>query len=99
MQALSSIETSVEIQVREATHHTPTAPDAAARAAAEPNRRSAGSAAPKNTRLQLGDLVRHGRYGSGRVLAHWPDGTVQVRFNRTARNRLVWPAFLESLSG
>lgn len=106
MQALSTIGTSSELQVREATHDTPSAllaerraVEAAEAAKGERTLRPIEAAPVADSRFRLGDLVRHGRYGAGRVQAHWPDGTVLVRFDRVGRNRLVWPSFLESASG
>lgn len=49
------------------------------------------------SRPQPGDAVRHGAYGQGRVLAHWPDGTLLVRFHRMPRSRLVPPSHLGRL--
>lgn len=97
MQALPTIEITSDLQVRQTTDHTLTAPVAEARGAvaARSGKRPGGPAAVADSRFRLGDAVRHGRFGSGRVQAHWPDGTVQVRFDRAARSRLVWPAFLE----
>lgn len=48
---------------------------------------------------RLGDPVRHGRYGAGMVKAHWPDGTILVRFDREAKSQLVWPSFLDRENG
>jgi hypothetical protein len=42
----------------------------------------------------LGDAVHHGQFGSGRVMAHWPDGTLLIRFEGGGKSRLVWPSFL-----
>lgn len=44
---------------------------------------------------RLGEKVGHARFGSGQVLAHWPDGRLLIRFDRAARNRLVWPSLLD----
>lgn len=43
---------------------------------------------------RLGDSVRHGRFGTGRVIAPWPDGTLLVRFDGEAKSRLIWPSLL-----
>ena len=42
----------------------------------------------------LGDAVHHDQFGSGRVMAHWPDGTLLVRFDGEVKSRLVWPSLL-----
>lgn len=47
---------------------------------------------------QLGEPVRHGQFGRGRVVAHWPDGTLLVRFEDMAKSRLVWPSFLDRVN-
>ena len=57
---------------------------------------ASSAAMPK---LRLGENVRHGRHGTGRVLAHWPDGTVLVRFDDMAKNQLIWPSFLDRANG
>jgi hypothetical protein len=43
---------------------------------------------------RLGEAVYHGLFGSGRVISHVPDGRLLVRFERSGRNRLVFPSFL-----
>jgi hypothetical protein len=43
---------------------------------------------------RLGDAVHHSQFGSGRVMAHWPDGTFLIRFEDEAKSRLVWPSLL-----
>ena len=48
---------------------------------------------------RLGEAVQHGKFGSGRVMAHWPDGTLLVRFEGMAKSRLVWPSFLDRVDG
>ena len=42
----------------------------------------------------IGSTVRHPQFGPGEVLANLPDGTVLVRFDRSTKNRPVWPGFL-----
>jgi hypothetical protein len=59
--------------------------------------RVASSAA--NPKLRLGENVRHSRFGTGWVLAHWSDGTVLVRFDNLAKNQLIWPSFLDRANG
>jgi hypothetical protein len=61
--------------------------------------RSGGTSSSAKPRLQLGEAVRHSRHGVGRVLAHWADGTVQVRFENLAENQLIWPSFLDRVNG
>jgi hypothetical protein len=58
-----------------------------------------GASSAANSKLRLGEIVRHSRYGAGRVLAHWPDGTVLVRFDGLAKNQLIWPSFLDRANG
>ncbi|MFQ5922834.1 MAG: hypothetical protein ACE5M4_08320 [Anaerolineales bacterium] len=49
--------------------------------------------------IRLGEAVRHSRYGTGWALAYWPDGTLLIRFDKEAKNRLVWPSFLDRVNG
>ena len=48
---------------------------------------------------RLGDAVHHSGYGTGRVMAHWPDGTLLVRFDREVKSQLVWPSLLDRVNG
>lgn len=81
--------------------HTPaiatakTAPIVRARKAAE----GIGSRSAAVSKLRLGATVRHAGFGTGQVIANWPDGTVIVRFEGASRNRKIWPAHLTRLSG
>jgi hypothetical protein len=43
---------------------------------------------------QLGSRVEHGGYGAGRIVSHFPDGRLLVRFDKENKNRLVFPSFL-----
>ena len=47
------------------------------------------------SKARLGEAVNHPGYGNGIVTARWPDGRLQVRFQRKARNRLVWPSHVD----
>ena len=60
---------------------------------------SQGTASGAKSKLRLGENVQHSRYGTGRVLAHWPGGTVLVRFDNLAKNQLIWPSFLDRAKG
>ncbi|MEE9513895.1 MAG: hypothetical protein V3V46_07435 [Anaerolineales bacterium] len=60
---------------------------------------SSGASSGANSKLRLGENVQHSRYGTGRVLAHWSDGTVLVRFDDLAKNQLIWPSFLDRANG
>jgi hypothetical protein len=44
---------------------------------------------------RIGEVVHHGRFGAGRVIAQWPDGRLQVKFADSARTRLIFPSFLD----
>jgi hypothetical protein len=44
---------------------------------------------------RLGQIVHHSRFGTGRVVAHWPDGTLLVKFDGAVKNRLVFPSLLD----
>jgi hypothetical protein len=55
-----------------------------------PNMVSSGIA----VNYRLGEAVHHGQFGSGRVMAHWPDGSLLVRFDGAAKSRLVFPSLL-----
>ena len=62
----------------------------------------AGATKAKNFRsnvtpaYRLGETVNHGGFGVGRVMAHWPDGRILIRFDGKARNQLVFPSLLSS---
>ena len=43
---------------------------------------------------RLGQIVHHSRFGTGQVVAHWPDGRLLVKFDGTVENRLVFPLLL-----
>ncbi len=58
-----------------------------------------GASSAAKAKLRLGENVRHSRYGTGRVLAHWADGTVLVRFDDLVKNELIWPSFLDRADG
>ena len=58
-----------------------------------------GSSSAMTSKPRLGETVRHSRYGKGRVLAHWPDGTLLIRFGNEAKNRLVSPSLLYRMNG
>ena len=60
---------------------------------------SRGASSGAKSKLLLGENVRHSRFGTGRVLAHWSDGTVLIRFDDLARNQLIWPSFLDRANG
>ncbi len=61
--------------------------------------RSNKSSSLTGSKPRLGESVRHSRHGNGEVLAHWPDGTLLVRFDNATKNRLVWPSFLDRVNG
>jgi len=44
---------------------------------------------------RLGQIVHHSRFGTGRVVAHWPDGRLQVKFDGEDKNRSVFPSLLD----
>jgi hypothetical protein len=106
MNTLSILKMSVEILSTGFTNHTlplKSAPrsanaDPAWKAATENGKGSRGASSAK-AKLQLGDAVRHSRHGVGRVLAHWADGTILVRFDNLAQNQLIWPPFLDRVDG
>jgi hypothetical protein len=106
MNTLSIVRMSVENLSTGFTNHTlplKSAPrsakvNPAQRAATENGKRSREASTAK-TKLQLGDAVRHSRHGVGRVLAHWADGTILVRFDNLTQNQLIWPSFLDRVNG
>jgi len=71
----------------------------AQRSVTESGMGSRGASPSSKTKLQLGEAVRHSRHGLGRVLAHWADGTILVRFDDLAQNQLIWPSFLDRVNG
>lgn len=53
-----------------------------------------GSPSLPNSKPRIGASVDHSRYGNGKVMAHYPDGTILVRFDNSAKNRRIWLSFL-----
>jgi hypothetical protein len=49
----------------------------------------------KTPRARLGDTVRHSVFGSGRILAFWPDGAYLVKFENGVGFRLISPHLLD----
>jgi len=45
--------------------------------------------------LQLGDTVRHGRFGTGQVMARLPDGRLQIRFDGVEKSLMIFPSLLQ----
>jgi hypothetical protein len=45
--------------------------------------------------LQLGDTVRHDRFGTGRVMARYPDGRMQIRFVGVGKSQMIFPSLLQ----
>lgn len=97
MEYLSSAPASQSAQARKVTHHTLTTRLASALSAVKRllERWQPGSPARGRGRLLLGAEVRHGGYGVGQVVSHWPDGRILVRFERLGENLLVWPSTLD----
>lgn len=87
----STFDTNSKVWLRDRTHAsvTPLRSDS----------RSAERSGTTTSRPRLGEAVHHSQYGDGQVLAHWPDGTLLVRFHSTAKSRLVWPSFLDIVNG
>jgi hypothetical protein len=50
------------------------------------------------TRYRIGDVVQHVQFGSGQVLAIWPDGRLQIRFETEGRNQLIFPSLVNTIS-
>jgi hypothetical protein len=48
----------------------------------------------KNKGYQIGQTVHHGDFGSGRIVAAWPDGRLLVKFTSRGDNLLVFPSLL-----
>lgn len=70
----------------------------AERSMTENTMRSSSPSSLTNSKLRLGEAVRHSRFGAGQVLAHWPDGTLLVQFDNAAKNQLIWPSFLSRVN-
>jgi hypothetical protein len=103
MSILATVENSIELRSHHITHD-PAAPSRIDTASAERSRtenkmRSINPSSLTKSRPRLGDSVHHSRYGEGHVLAHWPNGTLLVRFDNEANNRMIWPSFLERPNG
>jgi hypothetical protein len=43
---------------------------------------------------RLGEAVHHGDFGSGEIVAAWPDGRMLVKFTGRSENLLVFPTLL-----
>lgn len=108
MNTLSTAEMTVELLSNDVTHHTrtPLKTDtrstelkSAERSGTVNGKGSRGASSEAKAKLRLGEAVRHSRYGVGRVLAHWADGTILVRFDNMAKNQLIWPSFLDRANG
>ena len=66
----------------------------AARSRTENSVRSSKDSFWTASSYRLGQTVHHSRFGTGRVMAHWPDGTLLVRFDGAVKSRLVFPSLL-----
>ena len=60
--------------------------------------RSASPSSRTISGYRLGDAVLHGSFGAGQVMAHWPDGTLVVRFDGETKSRLIWPSLLDRVN-
>lgn len=43
---------------------------------------------------RMGEAVFHGRFGIGKVMAQYPDGRLQIRFDDYAKSQLIYPSLL-----
>lgn len=43
---------------------------------------------------RLGEAVHHERYGAGQVMAHLPDGRLQIRFAGVRKSQMIFPSFI-----
>lgn len=57
--------------------------------------RSSNASSKKAQSYRLGEVVHHGHFGSGRVMALWPDGSLLVRFDDAVKSRLIFPSLLD----
>jgi len=71
----------------------------AAKSRTEKSIRSSKASSGTAPGYRLGEVVQHGQFGTGRVMAHWPDGTLLVRFDSMAKSRLVFPSLLDRVNG
>ena len=102
-----SITSTLEMNTKMQSHDRsldPVAPQrtdtrSAERSRTENKMRYSGPSSLTNSKPRLGEAVRHSRFGDGQVLAHWPDGTLLVRFDNVTKNQLVWPSFLRRANG
>jgi hypothetical protein len=46
---------------------------------------------------RLGEPVYHGRYGVGQVMAHLPDGRLQIRFDGVRKSRMIFPSLINRI--
>lgn len=54
-----------------------------------------GDSRSQGASLHIGQRVRNGRFGSGRVRALRPDGAVIVRFDGQKSSQIIFPSLLE----
>jgi hypothetical protein len=43
---------------------------------------------------RLGEAVYHGLYGVGQIMAHLPDGRLQIRFDGVRKSRMIFPSLI-----
>lgn len=99
MNALSILEIGSKVWSKDKAHRLAArlgqSERSAARSRTENSIRSGQGSSGIALSYRLGQTVHHSRFGTGRVMAHWPDGTLLVRFDGADKNRLVFPSLLD----
>ncbi|MFQ5922506.1 MAG: hypothetical protein ACE5M4_06645 [Anaerolineales bacterium] len=103
MNTPATLEFGPQVRSNDKTHRPVTSLSMYARSAVksktEKSTRSSKASSEPAPSYRLGDAVHHGRFGTGQVMAQWPDGTLLVRFDRAVKSRLVWPSLLDRVNG
>ena len=98
MNTTSSLVISMDVKSKAKTHR-PATPlkvfvSASARSRAEESLRAGNDSSGIAPGYRLGETVYHGRFGTGQVMSHWPDGRLLVRFDGAVKSQLVFPTLL-----
>ncbi len=69
-----------------------------AKSRTEKSTRSSKASSAKAPSYRLGEVVHHGHFGTGRVMANWPDGALLIRFDNAVKSRLIFPSLLNRVN-
>ncbi|NIM93350.1 MAG: hypothetical protein GTO18_06530 [Anaerolineales bacterium] len=98
MNSQITLEISPEVQSKDKVHRlvAPLKSSAISLAKSITEKSIQSSKTPTGTKrnYRLGEAVRHGKFGAGQVLGHWPDGRLLIRFDSEVMSRLVFTSLL-----